>query len=602
LPGESPGPVGAFATGQLLDTAPGGPVVFGQAGHAAGDDGRFAGATDDELTGIICGLDRTEAAACALKHAAVAELIRRRPGPGCEPVLAEPGSWEEFTETELTDALAETRAAADGMLQLAQDLETRLPGTKAAFGSGVLRHSKVEIIARATAHLDPAEARAAEALVLDRAGRLTPGGLASAIKRAAIQVAPDKAAERREKERRNARVQRWMEDSGNAALMGRELPPADVLAADQRITWWAKRLKAAGLDGDMDQLRALAYMDIMLGRDSRPAVPTVPAGPDAGQHSKDPEPAGGGADSGPGGPDGGGPQGPDGGLDGGGPHGPGDGGSGPATPDRPGLPPTASVLPAGFAGRLHLTVPLATLLKLAERPGEIAGLGPIDPALARDLAHAAAVNPQTSYCVTVTDQDGHALGHGCARPEPKNHTRTTRHDPPGPHDPPAGHGPPGDHDPPGGPGAGLRPRFTFTAAGGDEPPGGYGAWRLSTGVPGRPDLLIALDPIAIDTCDHRFEGRGHDPGVKLRHLAQIRHATCTGPTCRRPAQQCDFEHNVPYEAGGRTCMCNGGPTCRHDHRLKQHPKWKVEQVTPGTFRRTAPSGRQYTTEPTRYPI
>ena len=438
--------------------------------------------------------------------------------------------------------------------------------------------------------------------MLDRAGRLTPGGLASAIKRAAIQVAPGKAAERREKERRNARVQRWLEDSGNAALMGRELPPADVLAADQRITWWAKRLKAAGLDGDMDQLRALAYMDIMLGRDSRPAVPAGPGGPDAGQHSTGPEPAGGGADSGPGGPDGGGPHGPDGGLDGGGPHGPGDGGSGPAAPDRPGLPPTAGVLPAGFAGRLHLTVPLVTLLKLAERPGEIAGLGPIDPALARDLADAAAANPQTSYCVTVTDQDGHAIGHGCARPEPKNHTRTTRHGPPGDHDPPGSHDPPGDHGPPGGSGTGPRPGFAFTAAGGDGPPGGYGAWRLSTGVPGRPDLLIAFDPIAIDTCDHRFEGRGHDPGVKLRHLAQIRHATCTGPTCRRPAQQCDFEHNVPYEAGGRTCLCNGGPKCRHEHRLKQDPRWKVEQITPATFRWTAPSGRQYTTEPTRYPI
>src|SRR5580692_1363827 len=366
VPGESPGPVGAFGTGQLLDTAPGGPVVFGQAEHAAGDDARFAAATDDELTGIICGLDRTEAAACALKHAAVAELIRRRPDPGCEPVLAGPGSWEEFTEVELADALAETRCAADGMLQLARDLEVRLPGTRAAFRSGVLRLSKVEIIARATAHLDPDQARAAEARVLDRAGRLTPGGLASAIKRAAIEVAPDKAAERREKARRNARVQRWMEDSGNAALMGRELPPADVLAADQRITWWAKRLKAAGLDGDMDQLRAAAYMDIMLGRDSRPAAP---AGPDAGQDSKGAEPACGAAD---------GSDGPDGGSGGDGPHGPGGGGPGPAAPAGPGIPPTAGVLPAGFAGRLHLTVPLATLLRLAERPGEMAGLGPVD--------------------------------------------------------------------------------------------------------------------------------------------------------------------------------------------------------------------------------
>jgi hypothetical protein len=34
----------------------------------------------------------------------------------------------------------------------------------------------------------------------------------------------------------------------------------------------------------------------------------------------------------------------------------------------------------------------------------------------------------------------------------------------------------------------------------------------------------------------------------------------------------------------------------------QHPRWKVEQFPDGTFRWTAPSGRQYTTEPTRYPI
>jgi hypothetical protein len=262
------------------------------------------------------------------------------------------------------------------------------------------------------------------------------------------------------------------------------------------------------------------------------------------------------------------------------------------------------VLPAGFIGRLHLTIPLTTLLGLAGRPGEISGLGPVDPALARDLARAAAANPKTSYCLSVTDEHGHAIGHGCARPEPTNRTRPARRDKPAPGGPapPGGHDPPSDHDPPGGPGGRPPPRFTFTALGEHGPPGGYGAWRLSTGLPGQRDLLLSLDPIALDTCDHRFEARGHDPGVKLRHLAQIRHATCVAPTCRRPASNCDFEHNIPYEAGGRTCLCNGGPTCRHDHRLKQHPGWKVEQITPGTFRRTAPSGRQYTTEPTRYPI
>ena len=51
-----------------------------------------------------------------------------------------------------------------------------------------------------------------------------------------------------------------------------------------------------------------------------------------------------------------------------------------------------------------------------------------------------------------------------------------------------------------------------------------------------------------------------------------------------------------------TTNINGGPKCRHDHRLKQHPRWNVDQLPDGTFQWTTPSGRQYLTEPTRYPI
>jgi hypothetical protein len=47
---------------------------------------------------------------------------------------------------------------------------------------------------------------------------------------------------------------------------------------------------------------------------------------------------------------------------------------------------------------------------------------------------------------------------------------------------------------------------------------------------------------------------------------------------------------------------NHAPKCRHDHRLKQHSKWKVDQLPDGTFRWTTPAGRTCTTEPTRYPI
>jgi len=49
-------------------------------------------------------------------------------------------------------------------------------------------------------------------------------------------------------------------------------------------------------------------------------------------------------------------------------------------------------------------------------------------------------------------------------------------------------------------------------------------------------------------------------------------------------------------------MCNGDPKCRRDHRLKQDSRWTVDQLLDGTFRWTTPTGRQYTTEPTRYPV
>ncbi|MGH3178878.1 MAG: hypothetical protein ACRDPF_34000, partial [Streptosporangiaceae bacterium] len=388
-----------------------------------------------------------------------------------------------------------SRGRAVALLDLAQTLQTRLPGTNAALDGGAVSRYKAEIIARATALLDDAEARAAEAGVLDRAAQLTPGGLRAAIARAVIQVAPKKAKERRETAARFARVERWLEDSGNAALMGRELPLDEVLAIDDRITWWAAELRKAGLDGGTDEIRARAYLDLLLNKDSRPGVF-------------------------------------------------------PAVGGQQGTPGTA---PVGFAGRVTLTVPLATVTGLADRPGELGGLGPADPWLARDLARAAARNPKTTWCVTVTDQDGHAVGHGCARPGPRAHRQR------------AGPGPPGESG------------FTFSPVSRDAPPGGYGTWRLRT-PGGGPGLTVTLESLTTDPCDHRHQAKGHDPGVMLRHLAQVRHATCTSPVCRRPAAQADFEHNTPYEAGGRTCLCNGGPKCRHDHRLKQHPKWKVDQL------------------------
>ncbi|MGH3197105.1 MAG: hypothetical protein ACRDNT_14460, partial [Streptosporangiaceae bacterium] len=158
----------------LFDVMPGRPELAGFADAAAGADDGFGGASDDELLGVLCGWDRVEAHAAARKHAAVAELMRRRPAPGyvLEGPARMPGACDEFTVSELSAVLAVSRWDAGAMLALAHDLEVKLPGTRTAFLDGILSEARAEIIARAALLLDPAGARAAEALVLGRAGRL----------------------------------------------------------------------------------------------------------------------------------------------------------------------------------------------------------------------------------------------------------------------------------------------------------------------------------------------------------------------------------------------------------------------------------------------
>ena len=94
--------------------------------------------------------------------------------------------------------------------------------------------------------------------------------------------------------------------------------------------------------------------------------------------------------------------------------GPGEGGPPPAPCSGPGVNSAGRALQARPP---DLVVPLATLLGLAERPGEVQGFGMLDPALARDLAAEAAAGPHTTVCVTVTSAEGYAIGHGCARPD-----------------------------------------------------------------------------------------------------------------------------------------------------------------------------------------
>src|SRR5579859_4149028 len=162
-PGEWAGEASGFAAGNVLDGLPGGGTLAFYADNAAGDGDRYAGLSDDELDGAIAAWDRVEAYACARKHAAVAEFIRRRPEPECAVAgpAQMPPVWDEFAVDELRMLFCEHRGAAEDLMSRSHDLAVKLPGTMALFRTGRLPESRVKIIVYGTAPLDRDEARAA---------------------------------------------------------------------------------------------------------------------------------------------------------------------------------------------------------------------------------------------------------------------------------------------------------------------------------------------------------------------------------------------------------------------------------------------------------
>lgn len=103
-------------------------------------------------------------------------------------------------------------------------------------------------------------------------------------------------------------------------------------------------------------------------------------------------------------------------------------------------------------------------------------------------------------------------------------------------------------------------------------------------------------------CAHTMQTDRYAITGKLRRWITIRDRTCRHPTCRRRATQCDLDHTIPYDKGGRSCSCDLGAECRTHHQLKQLPGWTLSQDPDGTFTWTTPAGLTYTKEPHRYPV
>jgi hypothetical protein len=573
---------------------------------ASGAEWRCPGATRDEMIGLLRQWQALESWAAAGKLALLRALIRddAEPLPGGGWCGDLPEGWTKALTHEVAVALAMPVISADKLMWLAWNLQAELPGTGELLAKGQLTLAKARAVDGAMEVLSPQDKAAAEALILPELPGKTYGQVNKLAVQAAITVDPHSATRRREDaEQHHARVVAFREDSGAAGLSGRDLPTDQTLAAYASVCARAQEYLDSGVfpaDTRMDQYRGAAYLDLINGI---PATTRIATGQLTAFHSEPATGSGAATDAGSGTkfpPEENPEDNPgDSGGDMGGPDGSGRDGGSPSS----GSPGSS----AGAPRLADLVLPLATLLGLAERPGEGHALGPLDPDLCRDLAATAADSPWTTLCITVTDPDGIAIGHGCTRWSPVRSAR------PGPVSGPLGALPSRlnltitvadmaklaesetrTSDPPG------PPPWTFIRTSDPGPPGGFGTWALT--LPDGRNFTVKLEPVPTFNCDHRHESHAYQPNDALRHLVQIRDGTCTFPVCSRHARESDFEHATPYDKGGRTCACNAGARSRACHQVKQSKGWNVSQPKPGWHQWTTPSGRSYTRGPKHYPI
>jgi Domain of unknown function (DUF222) len=562
------GPAGAgFASGGVADAMPPGPPLARLASGATADGCSPLG--ESELIGVLCAWQRLTSWAQAGQAAAVIALADRRARQSRE--LDNP-HLREHVGDEIAAALRLTGRSSGRLLDVASAL-SRLPEVLAALQAGQIDWAKACLFADLLAGLSGDDAQAIARKLLAQAGGMTTGQLRAALARAVLEVDPDAAEQRRKAARKDTEVQVWHEPSGNAALAGRELSQTDVIHASVRLTAFARWLQQHGATGTLDQLRSAVYIALLAGR----TVQSLLAG---------------GAEST--GPRGGNPT--DGSSD---RTAPADGS--PRRGNSAGCSKSASGggLAGWFAlsgsisaaavtsavgrsaedlgwpqltGSINLTMPMSAWLGLTGTPGEVAGHGPIDAATCRELAEM--MNPAIRWCVTLTDRDGYAAAHACARRGPS---------PPGP----------GILDPPWAGAFGPAPGNFGPAP--PPPPGLDGiAWAS--------ELRARLKFLETGDCGHSRESGRYQPPRSLCHLIRIRQRTCSYPGCRRAAKRCDLDHTTPFDEGGKSCECNLAPLCRRHHRAKQAPGWHLAQTEPGHMTWRLPHERTYRTIGEPYPV
>ncbi|MGH3252018.1 MAG: DUF222 domain-containing protein, partial [Trebonia sp.] len=278
-----------FARDGEWDTCPPSAALAAALESASGPGQRCGGASRDELLGLLRQWQAQESWAASGKLAVLRALVRDDdeplPGGGYHGDL--PEGWTKSLTHEVAAALSMPAVSADQLMWLAWDLQARLPGIGALLAAGTLTYGKAKAIQVALQQLTDEDAAAAEALVVPELPGKTHGQVARLAEQAAVTVDPGSAARRREDAERNrSRVHMYREDSGAAALAGRDMPAGQTLAAHASVCARAQAYKDSGAFGDgirMDAYRVAAYLDLLndVTFDERVAFGVLPSSSDA---------------------------------------------------------------------------------------------------------------------------------------------------------------------------------------------------------------------------------------------------------------------------------------------------------------------------------
>ncbi|MDQ4093956.1 MAG: HNH endonuclease [Actinomycetota bacterium] len=325
-----------------------------------------AALSDADLIEGVIAFDRMASWAGARQAALLAEFARRRPGD--HPLAANsdiPSRDSEFAPDEVALALRLSRTTAANRLVMAEALTVDLPGTLAAWETGVLDTLKARAITETSYLLPPEKRGALETRVLPRAGTQTIAQLRAALTRAVLALDLQGAAERHQQRRKGRRVVVSPDEEGMASLWAL-LSASDATAAYQRLCDLAR-----GLGGEdprrMDARRADLLVELLTGRRCAATgscldlecgcaddpTPDTAAAPSERTTAKSNTPRTGAAGSGHGG------------------HSCSPSGSSGTRPGKP---------------LVSVIVPITMLPGLDEQPAELVGYGPIPADLAREIA------------------------------------------------------------------------------------------------------------------------------------------------------------------------------------------------------------------------